>query len=94
MFLDLFYLLDTAPKRKTMKKEQALKSRPFSKKCLFSMENDLYSLYIPSLFNLVRSKFIHNVSQVSFGSYHWPSVPEYVEELIEALIAKKAPFVR
>ena len=32
-------------------------------------------------------------SQVSFGSFHWPSVPEYVDELIEALIDKKAPFV-
>jgi len=30
---------------------------------------------------------------VSFGSLHWPSVPEYVDELIEVLIAKKAPFI-
>jgi hypothetical protein len=30
---------------------------------------------------------------VSFGTVHWPSVPEYVDELIEALIAKKAPFI-
>ena len=37
---------------------------------------------------------IHNFPQISFGSVHWPSVPEYVDELIEALIAKKAPFVR
>jgi hypothetical protein len=41
-----------------------------------------------------RSNFIHKFSQVSFGSFHWPSVPKYVDELIEALIAKKAPFVR
>ena len=33
-------------------------------------------------------------SQVSFGSYFWPSVPEYVDEMIDALIEKKAPFVR
>ena len=33
-------------------------------------------------------------SQVSFGSLFWPPVSEYVDELIEALIAKKAPFVR
>ena len=32
--------------------------------------------------------------QVSFGSAFWPSVPEYIDELIEALIAKRAPFVR
>ena len=38
--------------------------------------------------------FIHNFPQISFGSHHWPSVPEYVDELIESLIAKKAPFVR
>ena len=33
-------------------------------------------------------------SQVSFGSLFWPPVSGYVDELIEALIAKKAPFVR
>ena len=38
--------------------------------------------------------FVHKNFQVSFGSSHWPPVPEYVDELIEALIAKKAPFVR
>jgi hypothetical protein len=38
--------------------------------------------------------FMHNSSQVSFGSFYWPPVPEYVDELIESLIAKKAPFVR
>ena len=41
-----------------------------------------------------RSNFIHKFSQVSFGSFHWPPVQEYVDELIGALIAKKAPFVR
>ena len=34
------------------------------------------------------------IFQVSFGTEFWPSVPEYVDEIIEALIAKKAPFVR
>ena len=48
----------------------------------------------PLFFFLWRTNFIHNLSQVSFGSFHWPSVPEYVDELIEVLIAKKAPFVR
>ena len=32
--------------------------------------------------------------QVSFGSIFWPTVSEYVDELIETLIAKNAPFVR
>ena len=32
--------------------------------------------------------------QVSFGTVFWPSVPEYIDELIEALIEKKVPFVR
>jgi hypothetical protein len=31
--------------------------------------------------------------QISFGTVFWPTVPEYVEELIDALIEKKAPFV-
>ena len=43
----------------------------------------------------VRSYYIHKkFLQVSFGSAHWPPIPEYVDELIEALIEKKAPFVR
>ena len=45
-------------------------------------------------FSFAFELYRHNFSQVSFGSYHWPLVPEYVDELIEALIAKKAPFVR
>ena len=32
--------------------------------------------------------------QVSFGTVHWPPVSEYIDELIDALIEKKAPFVR
>ena len=32
--------------------------------------------------------------QVSFGTLNWPSVSEFVDELIDALIEKKAPFVR
>jgi hypothetical protein len=32
--------------------------------------------------------------QVSFGTINWPSVSEYADELIDALIEKKAPFVR
>ena len=45
------------------------------------------------LLNCVRIH-IYKISQVSFGSLFWPPVPEYIDELIEALIAKKAPFVR
>ena len=45
-------------------------------------------------FLFLRSNVIYIIPQISFGSFHWPSVPEYVDELIEALIAKNAPFVR
>jgi len=34
-----------------------------------------------------------SVFLVSFGTINWPSVPEYVDELIDALIEKKAPFI-
>ena len=50
------------------------------------------SIFCKILSFLLRSN-LHNFCQVSFGSLHWPSVPEYVDELIEALIDKKAPFV-
>ena len=32
--------------------------------------------------------------QISFGTLFWPSASEYIDELIEALIEKGAPFVR
>ena len=32
--------------------------------------------------------------QISFGTIHWTAAPEHVDELIDALIEKKAPFVR
>ena len=57
------------------------------KRSVFFVRSFLFPFFL-------RSNFIHKYSQVSFGSFHWPSVPEYVDELIEALIAKKAPFVR
>ena len=36
----------------------------------------------------------YSCPQVSFGTIFWPSVSEYIDELIEALIEKKVPFVR
>ena len=33
------------------------------------------------------------IPQISFGTVFYPTVSEYVDELIEALIEKKAPFV-
>jgi len=35
-----------------------------------------------------------SVFLVSFGTLNWPSVSEYVDELIDALIEKEVPFVR
>ena len=42
-------------------------------------------------FFCISTKYIS--TQVSFGTSFYPSASEYVEELIEALIEKKAPFV-
>ena len=42
---------------------------------------------------LLNFKYIIS-PQVSFGTLNWPSVSEYVDELIDALIEKKVPFVR
>jgi len=50
--------------------------------------------FVRSLFFCVRTfyrKFYF--FQVSFGSLFWPPIPEYIDEFIEALIAKKALFV-
>lgn len=30
---------------------------------------------------------------ISFGTIFWPTVPEYIDELVEALIEKKTPFI-
>ena len=32
--------------------------------------------------------------EMSFGSILWPPVPEYVDEIVEALLEKRVPFVR
>ena len=53
------------------------------------MENDPYSLYELSL--SCRSLLIPY--QISFGTIYWTTVSEYLDELIEALIEKGAPFV-
>ncbi|KDR70117.1 hypothetical protein GALMADRAFT_887158 [Galerina marginata CBS 339.88] len=36
----------------------------------------------------------HSVLFISFGTVFWPTVPEYIDELIEAAIEKKFPFVK
>ena len=43
------------------------------------------------LFFCISTKLIF--SQISFGTVFYPTVSEYVDELVEALIEKKAPFV-
>ena len=43
----------------------------------------------PSELKLTTTYFL----QISFGTLFWPSVSEYIDELIEALIEKKALFV-
>ncbi|KAJ7454822.1 UDP-Glycosyltransferase/glycogen phosphorylase [Mycena latifolia] len=35
----------------------------------------------------------HSVIFISFGTVFWPTVHEYVDELVEALLEKKAPFI-
>ena len=39
-------------------------------------------------------QFRLNFCQISFGTLYWTTVPEYLDELIDVLIEKKAPFVR
>ena len=34
------------------------------------------------------------IFQISFGTICWPTVPEYIDEVIRALIEKGVPFVR
>ena len=68
----------------------------------FSRRNASTAWRTISIFRKILSFFFdvrisHLISfffQISFGSFHYPAVPEYVDELLEGLIAKKAPFVR
>jgi hypothetical protein len=52
------------------------------------------SVFFVKILPFLLCSNLDNFPQVSFGSLFWPPVSEYVDELIEALIAKKAPFVR
>ena len=56
------------------------------------MENDQYSLWDFFPF-LVPCELQLTDAQISFGTVYWPAVTEYIDELIEVLIEKKAPFV-
>ena len=52
------------------------------------------SVFFASLFSPSGFEYNFIISpQISFGTIFWPSVSGYVDELIEALIEKKAPFV-
>ena len=48
--------------------------------------------FVKILSFLLHSNYII-FPQISFGTTFYPSVSEYVDELIEALVEKKAPFV-
>jgi hypothetical protein len=43
------------------------------------------------LFLSVPTNFYY---QISFGTIHWTTASEHIDELIDALIERKAPFVR
>jgi hypothetical protein len=52
------------------------------------------SVFFASLFLFLLPGLNYMISlQISFGTIFWPSVSGYVDELIEALIEKRAPFV-
>ena len=44
------------------------------------------SVFLSGFFSFQVLFELHNFPQVCFGSVHWPSVPGYVDELIEALV--------
>ena len=62
------------------------------KRSVFFVKKDFFFSPFFLGFNFQTTYF--SLLQVSFGTLHWPSVSGYVDELIEALIEKKAPFVR
>ena len=51
------------------------------------------SVFFVSFFPFFCIPAKYKFPQISFGTTFYPSNSEYVEELIEALIEKKAPFV-
>ena len=51
------------------------------------------SVFFASLFSLFLNYNYIISPQISFGTLFWPSISEYIDELIEALIEKTAPFV-
>ena len=51
------------------------------------------SVFFVRCFPFFRIPTKQNFPQISFGTVFYPPVSEYVDDLIEALIEKKAPFV-
>ena len=44
-------------------------------------------------FPLMNTSHVHGNFQISFGTNCWPTVPEYIDEVIRALTEKEVPFV-
>jgi len=52
------------------------------------------TLYVRSPLFLPGCRVLTRSIQMSFGTIFWPTIQEYVDEVIEALLEKEFPFVR
>jgi len=52
------------------------------------------SVVFVSVLHYLETNTLNILFQISFGTIFWPSVPEYIDEVIQALTEKGVPFVR
>ena len=93
MFLDLFCHPVAAPKHRTVEEGISIDIETFLREMIVQ-HGERSVFFVRSFPSFFLAFEFHTCIFFFFGPFHWPAVPEYVDELIEALIAKKAPFVR
>ena len=61
---------------------------------MLSQHGEKSVVFVRGVFSLVASVLLTQFMEISFGTVYFPIVPGYLDEILEAFLEKKVPFVR